>query len=246
MSVIVVINQSTKITEADCTLMIQGFNKIFPQFATDWNLKSSTVILSNTIPSNAILRIYIMDNTDVLGALEYHDKYNHIPYGTVFVNTVLTNGGVNFYSTNAVVPTVSQCFSHKIFEALVDPYSSIWWQSIDKSSLYAGQVCNPVQGSVVTVSVNNTKINYSDWVLPSWTNPLAKKGPFNHLNTIKAPLTLAPGGYLIKMSAGSMSYVFGKTLSAYTKISAVNDDRVPETVRSQGLIVLGLDAKTLS
>ena len=49
MSVIVVINQSTKITEADCTLMIQGFNKIFPQFATDWNLKSSTVILSNTI-----------------------------------------------------------------------------------------------------------------------------------------------------------------------------------------------------
>jgi len=225
--------------------MIQGFNKIFPQFAIDWNLKSSTIILSKTIPSNAILRIYIMDNADVPGALGYHDEVNNIPYGKVFVNTIFRYGGVKFYSTNNTVPTVAQCFSHEIFEALVDPYCNNWWQTGDQASLYAGEVGDPVQGNVVTVSVNGTNINYSDWILPSWTNPQATKGPFNHLNTLKAPLTVAPGGYLIKMSAGSISYVFGKTMSDYMKASAVNDDRVPQSVRSQAMITLGLDTKVI-
>jgi hypothetical protein len=225
MSVIVVINQSTTMTDAECTLMIQGFNKIFPQFAVDWNLKSSTIILSKTIPSNAILRIYIMDNPDVPGALGHDTEINNVPHAKVFVNTILKYGE-KFYSTNSLVPTVAQSFSQEIFQRLVDPYSSTWWQSEEQTSLYAGEVCNPVQGNVVTVSVNGTNINYSDWILPSWTNPQATKGPFNHLNTLKAPLTVSPGGYLIKMSAGSISHVFGKTLSEYTKDSAANNARV--------------------
>jgi hypothetical protein len=205
---IVVVNQSTKITNDECTLIIQGFNKILPKFCTDWNLKLPTVILSKTFPTNTILKVYMMDNVDTSGIVEYHDNAR-IPIAKVFVNKILLDGGVLLYSATSTVPTVAQRFSHEIFEALVDPKCNGWWQSADKIMFLASEVVDPVKANVVKVAVNGTNINYSDWVLPTWSDPLAKKGPFNNLNTLKAPFTLATGGYAVQMAEGTLKYIYG-------------------------------------
>ena len=64
------------------------------------------------------------------------------------------------------------------------------------------------------------KVGLCDWVLPSWSNPKGT-GPFNHLNTLKAPFTLDKNGYIIKLTGGSsgntVSLVFGSHVTEIQK-----------------------------
>lgn len=225
-----IINSSTLVTDVQGALIVKALNTLLPQFCKDWNIASTTATyIPKGKTSTIATKFFLLDSTDVQGALGYHDLSSNVPYGKCFVETVLSDGGVLLYSNDHTLPTFAQIVCHEVFELLVDPLCNRWWDIGDGQTLFASEVCDPVESNAVTVSVlvspassgySTTQkkvvqipavyqnVGCSDWILPEWSNPQAKKGPFNHLNTLKAPFTLDKGGYGIQMTGGSAGNVF--------------------------------------
>jgi hypothetical protein len=210
---IAVVNKSTACNDTDGNNMVVALNTLMPQFCRDWNLPNISIVYigknkNTTIPLQCIL----FDNADVAGALGYHDEtLNDLPYAKVFVKTTLQSGGAMLLGANASVPTVASVVAHEVFEMIVDLRANVWWMLANNSTLYAAEVCDPVEGNLVIVQVPNggPRVGLSDWILPAWSDPFAKSGPYNHLNTLRAPLTVDRNGYAIVLSNGNISYVFG-------------------------------------
>ena len=201
MSNVVIVNLSNLVTTVQLQNILTGLNLLLVNFTSDWKLSPTQCVLgSNTAPG---YKVYILNSTDAPGALGYHDEKADAPYGKVFVQTILTSGG-------AVYGDVSKCIAHEVFEMLVDPYCNLWWQLPD-GTMTAGEVCDAVESNNVVVKVGAQNITYSDWILPKWTDPQAKSGPFNHLGTLARPLTMSRGGYMIKVRTSAEYEVFGES-----------------------------------
>lgn len=212
-------NNSTKITDDEMTSMISGLGMLVPTFCNDWGLKTIKIsALPKTEKVTTQVCIYMQDAPDVSGVIGYHGQKAGNPYGKVFVNPVLNNGGAVLY--NSSVPngiTVAQCLSHEIFEMIIDLYCISWWAMPNGKTLVAGEVCDPVQGNIVRVVIGSTTIGFSDWILPKWTDTQAKVGPFNYLNTLTAPYTMSKGGYMIQYNNGKVTNVYGELVPAWIK-----------------------------
>jgi hypothetical protein len=212
-------------SDSDGKSIVTAINVLLPQFCNDWGIKqvlTKYVAKGAAVPAGTPLRCYILDNSDVQGALGYHDQVSDIPYAKVFVKTILDYGGTILYSINPQTPTLAQTISHEVFEMIGDLNANIWWSDATGGTLYAAEVCDPVESNIVKVTITAANlakitIGISDWILPAWADPQSMRGPFNHNNTIKSPLTCDTRGYLITMTAGVISYVFASNMTAYTK-----------------------------
>jgi len=246
---IAIVNQSTVITDANGSILTSALNQVLPTFCNDWNLPLVTAIYvglgkTTTTP----LKVFLMDTSDVSGALGYHDELNNLPYGKCFAKTVLSYGTL-LWSATPSVPTFAQTVCHEVFEMLIDLYCNSWAMLADNKTLYAYEVCDPVESNALTVTVTtssttstkssippfkvttsttttSTNVGLSDWILPQWFNPQATRGPFNHNNTLTAPFQLSPNGYVIKTKSGTISYVFGESVNEEHKARILAKGRV--------------------
>jgi hypothetical protein len=238
---IAIINSSTLVSDTDGQLIVQGLNMLLPSFCKDWLLAPQQAIyIGKGKQTNIPIKVYLLDNSDIEDVLGYHDISSNIPYGKCFVKTLLDDGGVILFGKN--VPTLAQVVSHEVFELLFDPYINLWWDIGDGRTLFASEVCDPVQSNVILVNItvtpmkkifNNTtkkfinipavtqQIAFSDWILPAWSQRQNKKGPYNKLNTLKAPFTLDKGGYVIQITSGQFGQVtsmnFGENVTEHEK-----------------------------
>jgi len=208
-------NESKLVTDAQGKAIVSALNSLLPKFCVDWSIKPVSVVYYPRNTSSPIpLKCYIYDTTDAEGALGYHDEINDVPYAKVFAKTILdANGAV--LAASGGNPTVAQTISHEVFEMLVDLRANCWWSDYSGSTLYAAEVCDPVESNVVPVSVGTTLVHLSDWILPAWSDPQSTKGPFNHLNTLMNPMSVDKGGYLITQTNGSTNTVTGFKISAF-------------------------------
>lgn len=225
-----IVNQSSVVSDTDGSIITSALNVILPQFCKDWSLVSTTCVYvgkgrTSTIP----LKILLLDTADQEGALAYHDQINDVPYGRAFAKTVLDNGGVMLYNQDPSVPTFAQAVCHELFEMLIDPACNVWTMLADGTTMYAYEVCDPVESNAVTVRVKTgmrtvgrllaatttpvyTNVGLSDWVLPNWFDPQSRTRPFNHNNTLSSPLTLDRNGYVISLSNGSYEILWGESI----------------------------------
>ena len=203
---------------SDMFIMINALNTMLPAFCNAWSVKKYVCIAapSNVKPKNAMYCVFL-DNTDSPGALAYHTEFGNVPYGTVFVKTILSYRGSVFVGN----PTISQAFSHEIFEMIVNQNINVWWQQ-PNGLLVPAEVCDPVQGNIVSVKVGSVVVYLSDYILPEWNDPQSTKGPYNFLNTLKRPFQVAKGGYVIVMRNGNISNVFGESITPYVQYRAEN------------------------
>lgn len=228
-NVIAVVNKSI-MNDTDGQTIVTALNMLLPTFCNDWSIPQVTTTYIKKNESTIIpLQCHVLDISDVDGALGYHDQTADVPYAKVFVNTILQYGGVILYDTNTRVPTVAGTISHEVFEMIVDLRANVWWAAADKFTLYAAEVADPVQGNVIEVQPEGLPmVGISDWILPTWADPQATVGPFNHKNTLKAPMTMDKGGYLITMTNGKYGQVFGSEHSEFTK-SYISPRRILRT-----------------
>ena len=252
-SQIAIMNQSTLVSDVNGSLITNAMNKILPTFCGDWNIPIVTAVYvalgkTSTIP----LKVFLLDNADVSGALAYHDEVNDIPYSKSFANTVLSYGGTLLYSTNPLVPTFAQAVCHEIFEMLIDLYCNSWSMLPDWTTLYAYEVCDPVESNALTVTLTtttttkvgnktttstvNTKVGLSDWVLPKWFDTEATRGPFNHNNTLTAPFQLSPYGYVIALESGNVSYIYGEKINEEKKAYIQKKGRVAKRASAKKIV----------
>jgi hypothetical protein len=213
-----IINQSTVLEDSDLTTITSAVIKSLIDFCNAWKLQS-VVVLSigkgKPIPSNGV-KLYIMDDPDVEGAYGYHTLVNNIPSAKIFVKLIQQQGGAILYSPTTPL-SVAQVVSHEVFEMLSDTFCNAWWLTGDGRSFYAAEVCDPVQGNIIPVVVGEKTVGISDYILPAWSNPQSTTGPYNKLNTLLTPMTVDKRGYVIKVSAGAVSYMFGESVDQTTK-----------------------------
>jgi len=217
-------NQSTALTNADMGLMINALNTMLPAFCTAWSPQGKQYLCQAAPPTmrsvNTLYCIFL-DNSDFAGALAYHSESSNIPYGKVFVKTILSYGGVILMGKNNTIPTVAQAFAHEIFEMICNMNVNVWWQ-LSNGNLVPAEVCDPVQGITVPVKVGSVTVGLSDYILPVWADPQATRGPYNYLNTLTKPFQIAKGGYVVLMKGSSISYVLGTSVTPYVEYLATN------------------------
>ena len=215
-------NQSTVLKSSDMFLMINAINIMLPAFCTTWSIKQYKCVAApaNIKPGNAMYCAFL-DNSKTANTLAYHTEFANVPYGDVFVKTILNYGGAILMGANNTIPTVAQAFSHEIFEMLINQNVNVWWQQ-SSGSLVPAEVCDPVQGAIVSVKVGSVTVGLSDYVYPVWSDPQSTKGPYNFLNTLTRPFQVSNGGYVITMTNGKIANVFGTTISPYIEYRAQN------------------------
>ena len=222
-----VVNDSTMVQNADVDLMCQACNEqLVRDVMPAWNLKNGNVMFcadKTSVPANAWVIHIIDDNTQVEGALGFHqEEQTDKVDGFIMCKPILTNGGavLAFDGNNPGQYTVSATLSHEIIEAVGDPDTNSYYD--DGATSWAGELCDPVEQIGYGIVVNGRNVSVSDFVFPAFFNPFGKEaidGKFNFLGTLTAPFTILPGGYAIKRSGGpgSEQQVFGEAMPEWRK-----------------------------
>jgi len=134
--------------------------------------------------------IYILDRSDVSGALGYHDETAAgLPYGRIFAKDDITYG----YNWTVTL-------SHELLEMMLDPYVNltVFRQTTNTAGmLYAYEACDACEADNLGYQING--ISVSDFVWPSWfdttiTNTSGHR--YDQMQHLTAPFQLYSGGYI--------------------------------------------------
>jgi hypothetical protein len=153
--------------------------------------------------------VVLLDDTDEADALGYHDQTpDGRPYGRVFAAPVLNSKGTLLTGANSVSVTLS----HEVLEMWWDPQVNLWYEAPD-GRIWAGELCDAVEGDSYDITVSGTAVAVSNFVLQPFFDCEPELGArFDFLGTLKKPFTIAPKGYgIIAKNLGKVSYVFGRS-----------------------------------
>jgi hypothetical protein len=184
-------NQSTALTDTQVQLVMSALQiQLDRDFYPVWRTTAKLVFLSKNQPvPQGVWPIYIMDNSDVAGALGYHDEMNiGVPFGRVFVKTAQKYG----YSWTVTL-------SHELLEMLVNPNCDLTvFRQKDNTTgtIYSFEIGDPCEDDSCGYKINNILV--SDFVYPAWfdnyqTVPGTK---YDYCGKITAPFQILKGGYV--------------------------------------------------
>lgn len=158
----------------------------------------------------------IFEQPDQPGCEGYHDvDENGRPYGRVFVSCLPQR--IIHHDPNGRGASLAGLASHEADEMVGDLLANAWIDGplVDPSTHHsydqtAEELADAVQESAYQVTVNGQQVDASNFLYPAWFNPRAKQGPYDHMGVLKAPLTLAPGGYAIVRDSQAEHQVFSQ------------------------------------
>lgn len=187
-----VINASTVLTDDEVQAAVPAFQtQVRNDFAPVWGIDADlTFVPQGSSPAPGSWWLVIFDNSDMPGALGYHDVTNEgLPLGKVFAGTDLQLG-FNWTITA----------THELLEMLADPeinLSVFVQSSARRGIIYAYEVCDACEADEFGYDVGGTFV--SDFVYPAWfeTSRPAGSTQFDQGNQLQGPLPkLLRGGYI--------------------------------------------------
>lgn len=95
----------------------------------------------------------------------------------------------------------------------MDQWCNSWAQAPD-GTLYAYELCDPVEADCYNIVVGGKYVSLSNFVLPEWFNAapnLPANTKFDKMGTLKAPFTMSANGYMIVQTGGTTSAVYGES-----------------------------------
>jgi hypothetical protein len=151
-------------------------------------------------------RLWLLDNSDAANALGYHAQdASGMPYGRVFVETIIKNRGTDYSSSNSV----SCVISHEACEIVGDPEINTWRQ-VNSTTFTSQELCDAVQGDSYPIKVGSEDIFVSNFLLPAWFDQAPVKGSkFDWLGKLKSPFSMTKGGYMINLVNGRVKNTYG-------------------------------------
>jgi hypothetical protein len=154
-----------------------------------------------------------------IGVLGYHDVDEQgRPYGRAF-RSCIPNGTV-LHDPSGGGASLADVLAHEAAEMALDILANAYQdgpfvdpQTGKSYSQVAVELADPVQELSYTIEVDGQLVGVSDFIYPSWFNRKARGGEkYDHLGKLTAPLTLAPGGYVIVRDNKPERTVFGRLL----------------------------------
>ena len=187
---IAIVNQSPLVKDDDVALWVEAYRSEIVKVADAWGLPPPGLAF---YPSSheqdireecAIFIVKSGGNPDAYGA---HTRTGIAIWGYIDSEMCIGYG-----------EPIDRVLGHEIYEMFVDPDLDRWVGPMPDQSHYALELCDPCQRNSYRVTANlfgrTGDVAIADFVLPAWFQP-GSAGPYNHLGTIKAPLTDDPGGY---------------------------------------------------
>jgi hypothetical protein len=189
---IAIVNATSVMSDADAEKIVAALQtQVNRDFAPTWGMAGADlgyIPVGEKFPGG-MWQLILLDNSDVAGALGYHDlTHDGFPIGKAFVGTDLNYG---------TKPSVT--ISHELLEMLGDPDISMTTfvqKSEFRGRLYAYESCDAVEADNLGYDIDGVTV--SDFVTREWfqpfPHPLGTK--FSFRENVHQPLELAPGGYI--------------------------------------------------
>jgi hypothetical protein len=224
---IAIINRSSLISNEEVNLMCQAIQiQLDLHFCPAYNMKSIPIkFYANEldVPGYA-WTIYMIDNdTQVEGALGYHQEVNDKVDGYIICEPILSNGGVvlAFDANNPGQYSVSATLSHEVLETFMDRFTNTYCDDGQGNS-WCMEVCDTVEEIGYGQMVGNINVALSNFVFPAFFNPYAslpQNAPLDYLNLLTMPFSILPGGYAIVRSGGpgTEQQIFGSLVPQWKK-----------------------------
>jgi hypothetical protein len=112
------------------------------------------------------------------------------PYAHVYAKPSFDHGCGWLTGTDSIASSIS----HEALEMLADP--SVNTYHFNGARLMWGHdVCDPVQEITYGIRARGRIVPVSDFVRPAYFNPYGAAGPYDFRRALRAPFTIARGGY---------------------------------------------------
>jgi hypothetical protein len=212
---IAILNQSTLVSNADTATMTQAIAaQVRLDVAPLWDRAPAAVIFY-TNPKDVPATAHGIALVDTIkdqpkGVLGFHteDQGGKL-WGVVAAKPELDNGG----KATTGDWSVSSVLSHEVLEMFIDPNCNLWAND-GNGSAYSFEVCDPVEAPSYAIS----GVSVSNFVTPSWFDPLAPAGvQLDKLGHLTAPFSILKGGYVVYESAGKEQQKYGDEFPEWRK-----------------------------
>lgn len=150
-------------------------------FAPVWGGDARLVFIGRKAAPAGSRFVVLLDKSDVKGALAYHELTNGVADSRIFIGTS------RYYGYDWTVG-----FTHELFEMQADPNIARTEQDQHTGTIWAGEVCDPVESDADGYLVDGVRI--SDFITEKWFNTL-QAGPFDFVGHVQVPLAIDKGGY---------------------------------------------------
>jgi|tagenome__1003787_1003787.scaffolds.fasta_scaffold20959323_3 hypothetical protein len=196
---IVVINESTVVRDEDLMIWTRAVQRQLDEHvAPFWGVtaKLHNIPKGTPRPTTGDWWMVILDDTDMAGALGYHDLgHQGQPMGKVFARTVLNEGW-------GALESPSRVLSHETIELLVDPNMV---RIIDlPDAEYLVEVGDPVSLPTQGYSIGNVLV--SDWATPAYYH-YNTDTRYDHEGYLTAPCpAMVHGSYLMYRRPGTLPW----------------------------------------
>jgi hypothetical protein len=197
-----IVNESKRVTSAEVGLMVAAVRRQARDAAKLIDRYVPSISVVRGVPVGSVPLIIVDDPGDLDGVLGFHDITPDGPYGRIFTNPVLDNGGSVLGEHGDPSLSVSTVLSHELLEWWYDP-SCNDWSDRGRSSV-AKELCDPVEADWYRID----GVAVSNYVLPAWFNPLDQVGPWDRMRRLTGPFTMTRGGYWIEMADGKVHPVY--------------------------------------
>jgi hypothetical protein len=191
-----IINACSVLTDDQCKPVVAALQiQVTRDFAPAWGIDADLhFVAKDENPDPTHWWLVLLDNSDVAGALGYHDLTSTgLPIGKVFVKTDIDNN--LSWSVTA---------SHELLEILSDPdinLTTFVQTSGTAGFLFAFENCDAVEDDQYGYDINGIKM--SDFVLPAYFQRSMPATKWDFCGHLKGPIPeMLPGGYLSQFIIG--------------------------------------------
>jgi hypothetical protein len=194
---IAIVNASTTVTDTEVVPVVAALQvQVDRDYTPIWHTQAKiTFYPKGQNPPADAWQLALLDNSDLAGALGYHDiTPNGQPLGKSFVGTDKQ------YGLSWSITT-----SHELLEMLTDPWINltVFDQITDTGGrLYAYEVCDACEDDSFGYDINGVMV--SDFVTPAWFEGwrVTNSTMFDFKKHITAPYMLLSGGYISYFDVG--------------------------------------------
>jgi hypothetical protein len=198
----------------DLNRLADAFNRGLPAFCADYGLALAEVHAfpgAAAAPDASYTPITLLADLppDVTGVDAFHDVD---PVGAPFAVAALNLVPLKrvLHDPSGRGESAAAWLGHELLEALADPDANrerdVSFTDPATGAVYsqvAEEVCDPVQELASTIVLSDgTLVDFPAYVKPSWFQKRARTTSFDSMGVLHAPLTVAPGGYVIARPAG--------------------------------------------
>ena len=196
-------NKTKIVTNIELQCIATACNAMLPIVCKHWNVYCPTVYIFPTCKKTQQYRLFnLVDNDPMINNSDIHNEVN-IP-----VKAITDNGGTVLY-TNDKTPTIASFIFREISESIIDNTCNLWWIDPQSNSqnptLYAGNICDPVQNDIVKLTVgiagsnnNGTVVGLCNFILPTWKDRSSTSQQYDYLNLLSSPFSMNNGGIIVK------------------------------------------------